>query len=104
MDIQSKSQLDRIRQLQEQVKDFERLSKVVEIVGSAVRVEDMIKHILEETIEICNADECSIFLFSPQEEQTAKTLIREGVSTEQTLDHYLNNLLVAGFTRIKNPC
>jgi len=93
MDIQSKNQLDQIRQLQEQVKDFERLSKVVESVGSAVRVEDTIKHILEETIEICNADQGSIFLFSPGEEHTAKTLIREGASTEQKLDHFLNNLL-----------
>ncbi len=87
------NQLDRIRKLEQQVADFERLHEVLETISSASRVDDTLDRIVEATLELCNADQASIFLLGPQSSQAATTLIRKGSSGEEKLDHYLNNLL-----------
>ena len=94
---------DKIRQMQQQLQDFERLNKVLENVCSIMQVEETLKRIIEETLHLCNADQASILLIGPGDQREAKTLIREGKSRKEKLDHYLNNLL-AGWTSLnKKP-
>jgi len=82
----SENQPDRIHQLEQQVEDYDLLNKALERISSASSVEDAIQHIIEETLQLCGADQGSIVLFGPQSSQDARTLIREGESSEQMLD------------------
>jgi len=96
----SENQPDRIHQLEQQVEDYDLLNKALERISSATSVEDAIQHIIEETLQLCGADQGSIVLFGPQSSQDARTLIREGESSEQILDHNLNQLL-AGYVFVE---
>lgn len=85
---------ERIRQLEEQVEDFENLNAALESIWSAVGVEAVLKHIIEATFQVCHADEASIVLVDTANEGEVKTLIRGRESGEEMLDKYLNHLLV----------
>lgn len=79
--------------LRARVRDFERLSEVLKTVCSTLRVEEILQHIIEEAVALCQSHQGSIILFDPQRGQSARTLIREGRSGESRLDHHLNTLL-----------
>lgn len=99
----SQSQQEQIRQLEARLQDFERLTKVLENISSTMPVEDTLKRIIEATLELCNADQGSIFLFGPGGQQEAKTLIREGGARKEKLDRYLNRLLAGWITSHNQP-
>jgi hypothetical protein len=85
--------LEKIRRLEEQIQDFERLNRILETVCSTMQVEKVLKRILEEALLLCNASQGSILLLDPQHRKEARTLVREGLSRDIKLDHYLNTLL-----------
>jgi len=101
--MQNQNQLDKIRQLEQQVQDFERLNKVLENVRSTVRVEETLKRIIEETLQLCNAEQASILLIGPDNHCEPVTIIREGKASQEKLDHYLNNLLAGWISSHKKP-
>ncbi|MFQ5632270.1 MAG: sigma 54-interacting transcriptional regulator [bacterium] len=102
-DRETETLREQIRQLQEQVQDFERLNKVLETVCSAMQVEEVLKRILEEALSLCHASQGSILLLGSGTGQEAKTLIREGAPVETIVDHYLNTLLAGWISRHKEP-
>ena len=95
--------LEKIRHLEEQTRDFERLNKILEKVCSTMKVEEVLKRILEESLLLCNADQGSVLLLHSESGQTAKTLIRQGASAREKLNHYLNTLLAGWISRYKKP-
>jgi Nif-specific regulatory protein len=95
--------LEKIRQLEEQTQDFERLNTILEKICATMQVEEVLKRILEETLLLCHADQGSVFILHPESQQTAKTLIRHGTSEKEKLDHYLNTLLAGYISRYKKP-
>lgn len=95
--------LEKIRRLEEQTQDFERLNKILEKVCATMQVEEVLKRILEETLLLCRADQGSVLLLHSESQQTAKTLIRHGTSAKEKLDHYLNTLLAGWISRYKKP-
>jgi transcriptional regulator with GAF, ATPase, and Fis domain len=95
--------LEKIRQLEEQTQDFERLNKILEKVCSTMQVEEVLRRILEEALLLCHADQGSVLLLHPESQQTAKTLIRHGTSEKEKLNHYLNTLLAGWISRYKKP-
>jgi Nif-specific regulatory protein len=94
--------LEKIRQLEEQIQDFESLNAALETMWTASRVEDVLKRINEAALRICNADEGSIMLIESGD-QEAKTLFRERGIREEKLDHYLNKLLAGWVYHHKQP-
>jgi transcriptional regulator with GAF, ATPase, and Fis domain len=95
--------LEKIRLLEEQVQDFEKLNKVLATVCSTIQVEEVLKRILEEALTLCNTNQASIFLLGPTIQDEAKTLVRGGPSRKIRLDHYMNTLLVGWTSRNKKP-
>jgi transcriptional regulator with GAF, ATPase, and Fis domain len=91
--------LEKIRRLEEQIQDFERLNRILETVCSTMQVEKVLKRILEEALLLCNASQGSILLLDPQHRKEARTLVREGLSRDIKLDHYLNTLLAGWISR-----
>jgi Nif-specific regulatory protein len=83
----------RILILEEKIGDYERLHKILLSFSQSVSIEATLKDILEAVMKICEGEQASIMLFSPTKAPTPRTLIREGESKEELLDHYLNNLL-----------
>ncbi|NIR48075.1 sigma-54-dependent Fis family transcriptional regulator, partial [candidate division KSB1 bacterium] len=79
--------------LHEQIADFERLNRVLQTICASQQVNETLQRIIEEAVNICQADQASILLFDPESKASVKTLIREGSLEEEILDHYLNNLL-----------
>jgi hypothetical protein len=49
--------------------------------------------IILEAIDLCQADQGSIILFDPDQEQLTKTLIRSADPETSRIDTHLNNLL-----------
>ncbi len=94
---------ERIHRLEDQVRDAERLNKVLVSVCSTIQVEEVLQRLLEAALGLCFADQGSILLLGPQSHQSAKTIIRQGVSAEEKLDHYLNTLLAGWVSRHNKP-
>lgn len=94
LDSQSRKDREKIRRLEEQIRDFENLNAALESIWSAVGVEAVLKHIMEATFQVCHADEASIVLVDTANEGEAKTLIRGKESGEEMLDKFLHDLLV----------
>lgn len=94
--------LKRINFLEKQANDFERLNKVLGKVCATLQVDDLLERILEEVLQLCNADQGTVLLFGSSE-QTMKTLIRQGEAEKEQLDHYLNTLLSGWVSRHKRP-
>ena len=85
--------LEENKALRAQIRDFESLSQVLRTVCSSLKVDEILHHIIEQAINLCQAHQGSIILFDPESIQLAKTLIRQGQSDKNKLDHHLNNLL-----------
>lgn len=86
-------QPDKIRHLEQQIQDYESLNKALERISSSISVEDAIYYILEQALQLCGAEQGAIILFGPHGHQDTRTLIREGLASEELLDHALNQIL-----------
>lgn len=87
------------QRLQEQLRDYERLHRVLQTICSSLQVDEILKNIIDEAMSLCHAQQGSIMLFEPAHKEVAKTLIRHGEDTGNKLDHYLNNLLAGWHTQ-----
>lgn len=82
-----------VRELKTRLEDFERLFKIFRAVSSSLRIEEVLKMIISEAVNLCHADQGSIILFDPDQEQLTKTLIRSADPITSRIDTHLNNLL-----------
>ena len=57
---------DENQSLRTQVKDFERLGKVIQSVCSTLQVDQLLEHLITEAIALCQASQGSIILFNPE--------------------------------------
>lgn len=89
----TKKLLEENQALRAQIRDFEKLCGVLQAVCSTLQVDEILHHIIEEAISLCQAHQGSIMLFDPDSKNLAKTLIRKGSAKGNILDRYLNNLL-----------
>lgn len=103
MASEKKTLLEKIRQLEGQAQDFERLNRILEKVCATMEVKEVLKRILEETVMLCHADQGSVVLLHSESQQTVKTLIRQGTSQKEKLSHFLNTLLAGWVSRYKEP-
>jgi len=79
--------------LQQQLKDYEKLLGVLQSLGSSLEVEAILRQIIEAALSLCNAQQGATMLFDPYSQEIAKTLIRQNQAESELLDHYLNTLL-----------
>lgn len=94
---------ERITQLESNIRHFEKIHAIFSEVWQLTSTDDVIDFFLTEILALTEADQGTIFLFAPEQQQSAKTLFRKGESRQQTLDSYLNNMLagwVSGNRRI----
>lgn len=89
--------------LKEKLEDYEQLYKILETVSSFIKVDDVIEHITEEALALCQADQGAILLFDPAGKNEAKTLIRQSSSRDIKLDHFLNMMLAGWVTNNNRP-
>ncbi len=94
LDPQSPGDREKIRRLEEQIRDFENLNAALETIWSAAGVEEVLKCIVEATLRVSRAGQCSIVLIGGEDEREAKTLIRGKEAGEEVLDKFLHDLLV----------
>jgi Nif-specific regulatory protein len=80
-------------ELKTRLDDFERLFNIIRSVSSSLKIEEILEMIISEAIDLCQADQGSIILFDPNQEQLTKTLIRSANSETSRIDTHLNNLL-----------
>ena len=81
------------QQLKSRLEDYEKLHRVLEAVSSFLEVDEVMTHITEEALNLCQADQGSIMLFDPAGQHEAKTLIRHAETENLRLDHFLNMML-----------
>lgn len=91
------------QRLQEQLRDYERLHRVLQTICSSLQVDEILKNIIDEAMSLCNAQQGAIMLFEPAQKEIAKTLIRHGEGAGNKLDHYLNNLLAGWISQHRKP-
>lgn len=91
------------QRLQEQLRDYERLHRVLQTICSSLQVDEILKNIIDEAMSLCHAQQGAIMLFEPAQKEIAKTLIRHGEGAADKLDHYLNNLLVGWISQHRKP-
>ncbi len=89
--------------LQQRLCGYERLYSVLQMLGSARQVDDIVQHVIDEAMSLCRAQEGAIMLFGPNRQETAKTLIRNAGTGDKRLDHYLNNLLAGWIAKHQRP-
>jgi transcriptional regulator with GAF, ATPase, and Fis domain len=89
------------QRLQEQLRDYERLHRVLQTICSSLQVDEILKNIIDEAMCLCHAQQGAIMLFEPAKKEVAKTLIRQGGGAGNKLDHYLNNLLAGWISQHK---
>lgn len=94
---------ERIRQLEEQVEDFENLNAALETIWSATGVEEVLKRIIEAIMQVCRAGQCSIVLLGGEDEGEARTLIRGREAGKEVLDKFLHDLLVGWVCHHREP-
>lgn len=82
-----------VQELKIRIDDFERLFKIFRSVSSSLQIEEVLKLIISEVVDLCHADQGSIILFDPDQEQLTKTLIRSADPLTSRIDTHLNNLL-----------
>jgi transcriptional regulator with GAF, ATPase, and Fis domain len=99
----SKKNPHRVEELESQLKDFEKLNEVFAAISSSLRVDEILKQIIEKSLQLCDADQGSILLIGSLERQEIKTIIRQGYSEDIKLDHYLNNLIAGWISQYKKP-
>ncbi len=91
------------QRLQEQLRDYERLHRVLQTICSSLQVDEILQHIVDEAMSLCHAQQGVIMLFELAQKDEAKTLIRHGEDASNTLDHYLNNLLAGWISYHRKP-
>jgi len=91
------------QRLQEQLRDFERLHRVLQTICSSLQVDEILQHIIDEAMSLCKAQQGSIMLFDPASREAAKTLIRQEKAESSKLDHYMNNLLAGWISQHGKP-
>lgn len=84
---------NKIKQQEEQIRDYELLDKILRQVNAEIHVENTLKLIIKETLRLCRADQASIMLIDVERIPEPLTLMRQGHPGDKTLDHYLNSLL-----------
>jgi DNA-binding NtrC family response regulator len=84
---------NKIKQQEEKIRDYELLDKILRQVNTEIHVEDTLKLIIKETLQLCGADQASIMLIDSDRIPEPLTLMRQGHSGDRTLDHFLNSLL-----------
>lgn len=87
---------------EQQAKDYKRIISILQSIGSTLQVEEILKRIISETLDLCNADQGSIILIQPDQNEEPLTIIRHEESREQLLDHYLNTLICGWILRNRN--
>jgi Nif-specific regulatory protein len=87
---------------EQQAKDYKRIISILQSIGSTLQVEEILKRIIRETLELCNADQGSIILIQQEQNKEPLTIIRHDESYEQLLDHYLNTLICGWIIRKRN--
>ncbi len=85
--------LNQAQSRQQQLDDYDKLFNVLQTICSTMEVSEILAHIIDEAIKLCNAQEGSILLFDPKSKELAKTIIRKADTGETLLDHYMNTLL-----------
>jgi len=90
-------------QLKQQAQDYKRLISVLQTIGSSLQVDEILQRIIEGAIDLCHAQQGSIMLFDPAGTQEGRTLIRNGDTDINLLNHYLNTLLSGWTRRHKKP-
>lgn len=93
----------KIEELESQIKDYKELNEIFAAISSSLQVEEILKQIIEKSLQLCDADQGSILLIGSMERQEIKTIIREGYSENIKLDHYLNNLIAGWISQNKKP-
>jgi transcriptional regulator with GAF, ATPase, and Fis domain len=94
---------NRVDELQARLKDYERLNEVFAAISSSLEVEEILKQVIEKSLQLCDADQASILLIGSIDRREVKTIIREGYSDDAKLDHYLNNLIAGWVSQYKKP-
>lgn len=100
---QPESLQQRITDLEARLKDYEQLYKILDAISSSLQVEEILKQIIELSLQLCSADQGSILIVGSMARQEVKTIIREGQSEDVKLDHYLNNLIAGWISQYKKP-
>lgn len=93
--------LARIRELEARVEDYHHLTRILKRVHGKQRIREVLRCIVEEALHLCDADQGVILLLGPESSQEGQTVVREGGSAEQKLDHFLNTTLAGWVTRRK---
>jgi len=78
---------------EKRVKDYEHVISVLQSIGSSLQVEEILHFIVEEMLNLCNADQGSIVLIHKGSTEEPVTLIRHADISDVLLDHYLNTLI-----------
>jgi len=78
---------------EQKVKDYEQVIAILQSIGSTLRVDEILKRVLQETLALCGADQGSIVLLQQRSSEEPLTLVRQGETHETLLDHYLNTLI-----------
>ena len=89
--------------LQKQIEAYHALHRVLQEVGSSLEVGETLERIIRGALTLSGADQGSIVLFDPKEQNEVKTLLRGHEDAAQTLDHYLNSLLSGWVSRHRRP-
>jgi transcriptional regulator with GAF, ATPase, and Fis domain len=90
--------------VQQQVQDFEKLNNVLKVICSSLDVDEILERIINEAINLCDADEGTIMMFGEEKREVTRTLIRQRKEATKTkLDRYLNNLLAGWISRHRKP-
>jgi Nif-specific regulatory protein len=91
--VESGNLKQQVRELKTRLDDFERLFNIFRSVSSSLQIEEVLKMIISEAVDLCHADQGSITLFDPDKEQLTKTLIRSADPITSRIDTHFNNLL-----------
>jgi len=93
----------KIEELESQIKDYHKLNEIFTAISSSLQVEEILKQIIEKSLQLCDADQGSILLIGSMDRKEIKTIIREGYSVDVKLDHYLNNLIAGWISQYRKP-
>ncbi|HQV34171.1 MAG TPA: hypothetical protein PKV71_19950, partial [Calditrichia bacterium] len=61
-DAENRQLRRQIETLENRLSDFQQLGRVLETIGSALQVNEVVEKIVEETIDLCHADQGAVVL------------------------------------------
>lgn len=99
----TENSLGKIEELESQIKDYKELNEIFSAISSSLQVEEILKQIIEKSLQLCDADQGSILLIGSIDRKEIKTIIREGHSEDVKLDHFLNNLIAGWISQYGKP-